>query len=175
MDERLKQRLVGAAVLVLAAVIFVPMLLDRGDDEPPRLERAVAPAPADTSARVVPLEADATSAAPSAPTGAPAQPVAEEQTPAELEPAPVVSSSPAATRADTTQFAVQLGSFSKADNAEGLRDRLIAKGYAAYVESAGSITRVYVGPQPDRAEAEKVLKKLRAETKLKGIVVERSG
>ena len=70
---------------------------------------------------------------------------------------------------------MQLGSFSKAENAEGLRDRLIAKGYAAYVESSGAITRVYVGPQPDRAQAEKLLKKLLAETKLKGIVVEHSG
>ncbi|MDH3412837.1 MAG: sporulation protein, partial [Gammaproteobacteria bacterium] len=29
MDERLKQRLVGAAVLVLLAVIFIPMILNR--------------------------------------------------------------------------------------------------------------------------------------------------
>ena len=34
MDERMKQRLVGAAVLVLAAVIFVPMLLDQDDGDP---------------------------------------------------------------------------------------------------------------------------------------------
>jgi DedD protein len=66
---------------------------------------------------------------------------------------------------------VQLGSFSKAANARGLRDKLAAKGYAAFVKSAGSVTRVYVGPQSSRAAAEKMLKKLQAETKLEGIVV----
>ncbi len=39
MDERLKQRLVGAAVLVLAAVVFIPMLLDQGDGAPPQPPR----------------------------------------------------------------------------------------------------------------------------------------
>ena len=68
-------------------------------------------------------------------------------------------------------YAVQLGSFSKAANARGLRDKLKASGYAAFVKSAGSVTRVYVGPQPSRAAAEKMLKKLRSETKLQGLVV----
>ncbi len=72
-------------------------------------------------------------------------------------------------------FAVQLGSFSKADNARGLRDKLVAGGYTAFVTTSGSVTRVYVGPQSSRAEAEKVLKKLLADTKLKGIVVNFSG
>ena len=71
--------------------------------------------------------------------------------------------------------AVQLGSFSKADNARGLRDKLVAGGYTAFVTTSGSVTRVYVGPQSSRAEAEKVLKKLLADTKLKGIVVNFSG
>ena len=42
MDDRLKQRLVGATVLVLAAVVFVPMLLDRDEAPPPRSERLIA-------------------------------------------------------------------------------------------------------------------------------------
>jgi cell division septation protein DedD len=56
-----------------------------------------------------------------------------------------------------------------------LRDKLVAKGYTAFVKTTGSVTRVYVGPQKDRAEAEKMLAKLLAETKLKGIVVKLSG
>ena len=34
MDERLKRRVVGAAVLVVAVVVFVPMLLDQGKEAP---------------------------------------------------------------------------------------------------------------------------------------------
>ena len=42
MDDVLKQRLVGAAVLIALAVIFVPMLFDAPRDE--RLERQLDPA-----------------------------------------------------------------------------------------------------------------------------------
>ncbi|GMQ95982.1 MAG: hypothetical protein BMS9Abin14_470 [Gammaproteobacteria bacterium] len=171
MDERLKRRLVGAAVLVLAAVVFVPMLLDQGGKAPQRPPRMVpsppprvvpTPPPEDADARVVPLNRDA-----------PVAPVAAKPAPAEDKPAARTSIAPAP--AKPSGFAVQLGSFSKADNARGLRDKLVARGYKAFVKSSGSVRRVYVGPQRNRAEAEKVLEKLLADTKLKGIVVNFSG
>jgi DedD protein len=168
MDDRLKQRLVGATVLVLAAVVFVPMLLDPGEEPPPRSERLIAPQPVqDAPARVLPLD-ERTPAAANVPAAkAPARPAAPAATPTA---APAKSTAPA-----PAGYAVQLGSFSKAENATGLRDKLVARGYTAFVETEGSITRVYVGPQASRAEAEKMLKKLLAETKLKGIVVDLSG
>ena len=168
MDDRLKQRLVGATVLVLAAVVFVPMLLDRDEAPPPRSERLIAPPPVqDAPARVLPLD-DRTPAAASAPAAkAPAPAVTPAKAPAA---APAKSAAPG-----PAGYAVQLGSFSKAENATGLRDKLVARGYTAFVETEGSITRVYVGPQASREEAEKMLKKLLAETKLKGIVVDFSG
>jgi DedD protein len=181
MDDRLKHRLVGAAVLVLAAVVFVPMLLDSDEDE------SLQPAPRfvpsqrleDTDARVVPLESKpaAVDSAPVLAITPPAQPAPIVKKPVEKPMAkPVSPPTPVAPVAPTVAsgFAVQLGSFSKADNAEGLRDKLIAKGYKAFVKNAGGVTRVYVGPQPSRAEAEKQLEKLRADTKLKGIVVKYS-
>ncbi|GMQ75836.1 MAG: hypothetical protein BMS9Abin01_1096 [Gammaproteobacteria bacterium] len=179
MDERLKRRLVGAAVLVLAAVVFVPMLLDQGGgpaQQPPRMVPSPPPMvptqpprmvpaqpPEDADARVVPLKRTAPVAAPPA----------AEPAPAKKKPAARTSTVPAP--AEPSGFAVQLGSFSKADNARGLRDKLVARGYKAFVKSSGSVSRVYVGPQRNRAEAEKMLKKLLADTKLKGIVVNFSG
>ncbi len=173
LDERLKQRLVGAAVLVLVAVIFVPMLLDQGDGDPkppvritqqPPPEPMPPPLPEDASARSVPLDGKRmpAPAAPAVPTP-PAKTINKA--------APVA---PAATRSKPG-FAVQVGSFSKVGNARGLRDKLVAKGYTAFVKSSGSVTRVYVGPQSSRGEADKVLKKLLAEHQLKGIVVQLSG
>ncbi len=44
MDQGLKQRIVGALVLVVAAVIFLPMLLS-GQDETVQVEVDVPPAP----------------------------------------------------------------------------------------------------------------------------------
>ena len=177
MDERLKQRLVGAAVLVLAAVIFVPMLLDQGDGDPrppariipqPPPEPMPPPLPEDASARSVPLDSKRTAAVPAVPAApAPEKPAAKT----------VKRTAPVAPVAASVKsgFAVQVGSFSKAGNARGLRDKLLAKGYTAFVKSAGSVTRVYVGPQSSREKAEKVLKKLLAELRLKGIVVQLSG
>ncbi len=176
MDERLKQRLVGAAVLVLAAVIFVPMLLDQGDGDPKPPARIIQqlppepmppPLPEDAPARSVPLDSK-----PAAAVTAPAAPAAQKLPAKTVKKAAPVA--PAAARSKPG-FAVQVGSFSKAGNARGLRDKLAAKGYTAFVKSSGSVTRVYVGPQSSRGEAEKVLKKLLAELQLKGIVVQPPG
>ncbi len=176
MDERLKQRLVGAAVLVLAAVIFVPMLLDQGDGDPQQPARIIPeprpafnppPLPEDASARSVPLDSKRTASV-----SAPAAPALEKPPAKTVE--KVAPVAPPATSVKSG-FAVQVGSFAKATNARGLRDKLVAKGYTAFVKGSGSVTRVYVGPQSSRAKAEKVLMKLLAELQLKGIVVQLPG
>ncbi|HEY5700876.1 MAG TPA: SPOR domain-containing protein [Gammaproteobacteria bacterium] len=198
MDEQLKQRLVGAAVLVLLAVIFIPMILDQPPEPAPRLKATPVPAKSDESfsSRIFPLDA-------------PETPLVDEQrTRRAVE--PMVSASAAAREGETsgsanasdaaadeptaassggsssgagavgpTAWAVQLGSFSSSQNAVALRDRLRKKGYTAFVEKAESrgseVTRVYVGPALAREQADEVVKKLYAETKLKGIVVRYPG
>lgn len=176
MDDRMKQRLVGAAVLVIAAVIFVPMLLDEGEEGAPQIVPAPRiiqpePLPADADARAVPL-GDERAAAPAPAAPAPPQPAPAPPAPRKEQPPAKTATAPApAKQATKSGYAVQLGSFTKAGNARGLRDKLAARGYAAFVKSTGSVTRVYVGPQPSRAAAEKMLKKLHKETKLEGIVV----
>ncbi len=44
MDQQLKERLVGAAVLALLAVLFVPMILDGPDDAPTTRDIPLPPA-----------------------------------------------------------------------------------------------------------------------------------
>ena len=99
---------------------------------------------------------------------------AVEPTPPE-EPRPAPPGKGAALADNVSAWAVQLGSFSNAQNAITLRDKLRAQGYTAFVESAPgggtSMTRVYVGPELVRSRAVQVLEKLRTETRLKGIVV----
>jgi len=90
------------------------------------------------------------------------------------------SGAPRAEPADAEpRFAVQLGSFAEKKNATALRDRLLSEGYRAYVETssggATSITRVLVGPQSDREEAEQMLRRLRGETELEGLIVRYRG
>lgn len=71
-------------------------------------------------------------------------------------------------------WVVQIGSFSNKRNAIALRDRLRESGYDVFLEPANvstrSMTRVYVGPEPERDDALASRQKLQHETKLKGIV-----
>jgi DedD protein len=75
---------------------------------------------------------------------------------------------------NTKEWVVQIGSFSDKQNAIALRDRLRESGYAVFLEPANvstrSMTRVYVGPEPERDDAVASRQKLQHETKLKGIV-----
>ncbi|HEX9585951.1 MAG TPA: SPOR domain-containing protein [Gammaproteobacteria bacterium] len=196
MDERLKQRLVGAAVLVLLAVIFIPMILDQPPEPAPR--RTSTPAPSkpdqDFSSRIIPLDAPATPmvearrrariesvdpAAPAEDPGKPAEDLPRDERPADRTTAAASGGDAGTLTAGPTAWAVQLGSFSSAQNAVALRDSLRKKGYTAFVERAeshgGEVTRVFVGPALAREQADEVVKKLHAETKLKGIVVKYPG
>lgn len=57
MDAQLKQRVVGAAVLVALGVIFIPLMLDNGDDPGPAVDLDIgSPAPADFNSRVIPID-----------------------------------------------------------------------------------------------------------------------
>lgn len=60
MDAQLKQRVVGAAVLVALGVIFIPLMLDNGGESGPAVDLDIgSPAPAGFNSRVIPID-DAT-------------------------------------------------------------------------------------------------------------------
>lgn len=60
MDAQLKQRVVGAAVLVALGVIFIPLMLDTGGNDGPAVDLGIEmDAPTDFNSRVVPID-DAT-------------------------------------------------------------------------------------------------------------------
>lgn len=158
MDPLLKQRLVGTAVLVGLAVIFVPMVLDGPVDRvtPPQSEGIPLPLPEQNAAR-----AGRQSAA-TLPTPVPAAGV--ETSEAEL-----------AGTADGARWAVQLGSFSAADNAEALADRLRARGFDVFVQrvdvATGAMYRVRVGPTADREGAVALAARVERETGERPVVV----
>jgi DedD protein len=201
MDELLKQRLVGAAVLVLLAVIFIPMILDRSPEREVRIEHPTLPARAEPefSSRIVPLAEPRTPLVESepgrqiVPESKPPKPAvrgssssaltAEAKPPATGEkPAPAPAPQPKATKEaepPPAAWAIQLGSFSSAKNAIELRDKLKKMGYVAFIETAQvdgkEITRVFVGPELTKERAEELVKKLRAEIDLNGIIVQYPG
>jgi DedD protein len=187
MDQQLKQRLVGAAVLALAAVIVLPLMLDEAPERPSGIDESLIPPEPDSGfqSRIVPLEAAPAepATAPETPAAAvpttaaaatPVEPAAAQPAPAEARPAERIPASPQV-RVGLAAWAVQLGSFANPENAIKLRDRLKKLGYTAFVETVyleeGKKTRVYVGPELERAISEQALKKLIKDVDMHGIVV----
>ena len=190
----MKQRIVGALVLVAVAAVVVPIVFDLRHDNA-TLERPVdiPPKPKDFTVRVLPLihpdkedadaqtpavrPADAPSDGTDAPRPAPAAPLPPAAVAAV--PAPAASAPPAAPApvSDGPQgWAVQVGSFSSEDRAVALRDRLRHRAFTAFVdratlEAGQNSYRVEVGPELQRSDAEKLQAKLQRDAKLHGIVV----
>lgn len=74
------------------------------------------------------------------------------------------------------EWAVQVGSFGKPDNASGLEKRLNEKGYPAYQrERDNNLTSVYVGPFATSEAAESVMAELKAELNQQGLLVRTDG
>lgn len=189
MERALKERIIGAVVLVAVVVLVVPVFLDGPPaDGQTVTERVPLPGQTRQSMQTVVLNRDRDAPVPS-PTVEPVQPAANEavpevretnvaeQTQAASEPAPAsreepeqetasdgAAESPPPATSSTGMWAVQLGSFSQADNAEKLAAGLRKQGFAAFLSQvdagSGQLHRVRIGPQKDRAAAEAMAARL---------------
>jgi len=172
MQRRLKERLIGAAVLVMLAVIFIPMILDDTSHTESTITETNIPARPDTefSSRIVPLT-DAgdtiTRTAPEASEITTSVTTPEETTPIETRsasadtgteaaPAPTAENDTVAAGEDKsvetpvnskgdiglTAWVIQLGSFSSEKNANNLNDELHKAGFSSFVEPLKQGTKV---------------------------------
>lgn len=184
MDQKLKQRLTGAVVLVSLAVIFVPVILEGPRDEWAPRDHTIPEPPAlgysEPAELPLPMPAPVDEK-PQHGGDDPVVPATEPEPPAALEPRPaVVAPTPAAPDSDEQSLVagwyVQVGSFSQADNADRLRDKLRAAGQSVHRQAvkSGQATgyRVLVGPAKTRPQAEKLQAMLAVGQALKGIIVE---
>jgi cell division septation protein DedD len=211
MEEPLKARLIGAAVLVALAVLLIPELLSGLKAVEPVAEEGTGARGTRTftielgtgagqSARAGTTPAPAAASAPQAapkpsaeapPAGPEVEPEGElqagpaaslpEPEPAVVAPAPKVeppaASAPAAAPAASAQAApappatgrgwlIQVGAFGSADTARSLVKTLTAAGYPAHVSpltrGGKTLHRVRVGPEDERASAEKLAERLKA-------------
>ncbi|OOW73885.1 sporulation protein [Xanthomonas axonopodis pv. martyniicola] len=93
---------------------------------------------------------------------------------AKPEPAKPVVTAPVAPAASAVGFAVQLGAFGRAEDADALRDRVRAAGFSAFVEQVrtdkGALNRVRVGPVANRADAEQLRAQVAAKVGISGMV-----
>ncbi len=196
----MKQRLIGAAVLISLIVIFVPMLL-RGPVEnrvvevpveiPPKpfqvvgkkkpdqsAEKIIHSIPEQTSRKPVLVEEDERNTSKIA---------GNKTTVAAEKPIKMVGDKEAKPTVKTElikeskknivelAWVVQVGSFSSSKNALALRDKLRVKGYRTFVESinatSGKMYRVRVGPELDKSKIETAQKKLKQKENLAGQII----
>lgn len=174
MKDALKQRLVGAVVLVAVAVIFLPGLLREQQgysvdtdsqipQEPdiPQVEFAapeqtaeVQAAPAPETMFLPPDDADMppetamTATSSESPAEVKATPAPDEETVPDL---------PLGADGLPEAWVIQVASLSNKEAAEKLRNELQGEGYKAYIRSIstdkGTVTRVFIGPKLERKEA----------------------
>jgi DedD protein len=192
LDSGLKQRIVGALVLLALMVIFIPMLLSRQDD----MQRVVVDAPSMPQTPTMPqVELESVSvpqaqllpeepvpmttselAAVAPPAVAPAKSVLPTAAPVAPAPKPIaVEPTAPASRLDANglpvSWSIQLASLSSRAGADTLQKTLRAAGYNAYVRNVEGMNRVFVGPVIERAEADRLRDQLTRQQKLNGFVV----
>jgi len=184
MERALKERIIGAIVLVIFVVLVVPIFLDgpSGDGEVVS-ERVLLPGQEDQKMKTVVLDRERTEPLPvtngAQDAGAqeelrtePEPPISElwvvdEKPPVRVEkdpkPEPQEKSLPPVA-SSSGMWAVQLGSFSNKENAEKLAADLRKQGYAAFLSqpktSSRQLYRVRIGPLKDRPSAEAMAAKL---------------
>lgn len=187
-EGRLKQRLVGAVVLVALAVIFIPMLLSGGREMEMPVFGSNVP---ERSAEIKKIQHIEIESAPATPhsvnpkripiaAGMPEPKIVKEKNTESIvdkivdltkeeekkEKKPTVNKN---------VWAVQVGSFANKSNALGLKDKLRMKNIHAFVEriikNNKTVYRVRVGPEISRKKAEMLKVKLKKEFKLSGLIV----
>lgn len=191
-EAKLKQRIVGITVLVIAALIILPFLLHRPNEKKTLsvavpVENATEQAPASKPAPI----AEPTIITAQAPAATPTpQPVIAA---APSKPKPTLIKTVAAKKATVKKvehhkrrhhkksviakaWTVQLASFSNKENAKRLIHKLRHKGFHAYERTTktkkGRLVRVFVGPEIRKHDAKKILVKLRKQFHLKGLITE---
>lgn len=168
MDQRFKQRLIGAVVLVALAVIFLPMLLS-GPAERTRVDIEL-DIPQEPPAPETPALPDA------AMLDEPEPGESLESQPAPVEPQALPEAAAPTESALTDGFFVQVGAFGSEANAQRLAERLQDDDHAVVIrnETVGEQTRhiVQVGPKASRGDAEQLAQQLANEHELSGFIVE---
>jgi DedD protein len=199
MEQKLKERLVGAAVLVAVAVIFIPIILT-DSPEPDAIQGSNIPEKPESgfNSRIIPVpeKDEGSSSTPINRSDIQAegnQGKNKQYTTQEIVVEKLVSDNDnhvdkgSAKELDVktkeeiqdnvglSAWVVQLGSFSSEENAQSLNKKLRKAGYPSFVEplkkNGQTSYRVRVGPEIKRSDAKSLLKILKDKFDLEGIIV----
>jgi DedD protein len=165
MEVRVRERLIGALVLVAIVVLVVPAILKGRDPAPAALPESVPTRRVEVPiGNPVPVPEEQVLVPEPDPQPEP-KAASRESTEAPPAPAPEPAPAPAPVKAGpAAAWAVQLGAFSSRAKADQLVAELRKRRYAAFVleyRASGQVLyRVRVGPEQDRKRAEEIAARL---------------
>lgn len=165
MEVRVRERLIGALVLVAIVVLVVPAILKGRDPAPAALPESAPTRRVEVPiGNPVPLPEEQILVPEPEPQPEP-KTASRESTEAPPAPAPEPAPAPAPVKAGpAAAWAVQLGAFSSRAKADQLVAELRKRRYAAFVleyRASGQVLyRVRVGPEQDRKRAEEIASRL---------------
>lgn len=201
-DGNLKQRLIGAVVLIVLAVVFLPMIFNNKGEKLPEtvvtvpLEPTKPEQPATQATPEIVTTTSEPITTPSEPVQ-PEQPIADSNTTTST--TPVTTTEPTTTTTTqtnnnsttstattptkpvaskpnaqgiTSTWVIQVAAVSNLQNAEAFTEKLRKANYNASIRSSGNIHRVFVGPFIDKTEAARVQQSIEKQFKEKGIIRE---
>lgn len=175
MKQTLRQRLVGALVLIAIGAILWPVVFDEGPTRTISRDSVIPTAPAIEPVVIEPLVNPVPS------DSATFGPVTDEGLPVEEEPdqemLTTLEESPAAVPAVIDEqglpeaWSVQVGAFSNQANAVSLMQKLQAAGFKAYLRESDGLARVLVGPKLTKKGAAADLQAIEQSFELRGRLV----
>lgn len=200
MDDGLKQRVVGAVIIIALGVVFIPKIFNEPGLKADIFGANIPPVPSiadinvnpqySTSAEKIQQQVDSIrqQALLGVEAGEEGKPVSRgnliepplgqtNSNAASVLPADPHPESQAKTKSplEGEVWTIQLGSFNKESNATTLRDKIRKKGMRAYIERSRNkglfVYRVYVGPDLRKDDAKSTLKQLKQQFGLEGFVV----
>ncbi len=177
MEKGLKERLVGAAVLVILAVIFIPIILDNRQDNDLEISGSNIPTMPDNMPSIsdkagmikhiekpVPMPVEDKTDSDMTEQQSQEKSTTQQNDNKVLRDKVIVSA-----------WVIQVGSFGNQENAEDLNKDLRKAGFRSFIEPLrknGKTTyRVRIGPELKRSDAEATRDRIKKEFKLEGILL----
>jgi len=182
MQQKVKYRLVGFAVILISAAVIFPVFFDGAGYKERHLQSEIPEGPERPEIVYIepenkPLPDTSIPAEPMAPVELPKPPKKVEEVIVAVEKAHKVEVEVQKDQPVLDQqgvpvaWTLQLASFKDEANAKSLRKQLIGKGHKVFTRKQGDLIKVYVGPEFQKSRLETLKQSLKKDFGLNGIIV----
>ncbi len=182
MQQKVKHRLIGLAVILISAAVIFPLFFDGSGYKERHLQSKIPAIPerpeiVRIKPKNKPLSDTSIAAEPSAPANIPprsgkVQQMVKQRVEKEKINLDIRNDQPVLDQQGVpVAWTLQLASFKDEVNAKSLRKQLIAEGYKVFTRKQGGLIKVYVGPELQKTRLESLKEKLKTGLGLDGMIV----